>query len=326
MSIVVLKPGLETTIQDFPGRIGMLQHGVPPSGPLDDWSFRIANLLVGNDPGRCALECQFVGPQLRFDSPALVSICGGDLGPELDGVPVPMWTGVQVDRGQVLALGGARVGARAYIAISGGIEVPTVMGARGTYVTARLGGIDGGALKAGQVLQCGSPPRQASVGRTVRPDCRPPITNSKTHSIAVVEGPKGDWVSEAGKSQFYGTPWVLTSRSNRVGFRIQGPQIDFSSLAYEKAPENGDHPSNIIDIGYPIGGINWAGETPIILMHDCITLGGFFVPFTVPSCEFWKLAQARPGDTLHFLPTSVEKSQTLRKAIDELCIPQSIVA
>lgn len=319
MTVTVLKPGLETTVQDYPGRVGMLRDGVPPSGPLDDWSFRLANLLVGNAPGMAGLECQFVGPVLRFDQPSLVAICGGDLSPKLDSVSVPMWTSVQVAAGQVLSLGGAVLGARAYIAVAGGIDVPVVMGSRSTYVTARLGGVDGLPLIANQAVAVGRRSNPGRPGRVVPVHCRPPLSNVKEHRIAVVPGPKHDWISAAGCQQFYATPWKLKSRSNRVGFRIQGEQIEFSRTAYEKDPENGDHPSNIIDIGYPIGGINWAGETPIILMHDCITLGGFIVPFTVPSGEFWKLAQARPEETLRFAPVSVDDAQQTRRAIEQAC-------
>jgi 5-oxoprolinase (ATP-hydrolysing) subunit C len=324
MTITVLKPGLETTVQDYPGRQGMLRDGVPPSGPLDDWSFRLANLLVGNDPGTAALECQFVGPTVRFEQAALIALCGGNLSPKLDSVPIPMWTSLRAGAGQVLSLGGAVSGARAYLAVSGGIDVPVVMGSRSTYVTARLGGIEGRPLAAGQTLAIGRPLAVVGVGRSVPAAHRPPLPNAKTHQISVVPGPKHDWVTSAGHKQFYATEWKLTSRSNRVGFRIQGEQIEFSSQAYEKDPENGDHPSNIIDIGYPIGGINWAGETPIILMHDCITLGGFIVPFTVPSGEFWKLAQARPGEVLRFAPVSVEEAQQVRRGIDQICSQSSI--
>lgn len=324
MTIAVLKPGLETTVQDHPGRLGMLRDGVPPSGPLDDWSFRLANLLVGNASGAAALECQLVGPTLRFEQPALIAVCGGDLSAKLDSMSVPMWTSVQVEAGQVLSLGGALLGARAYIAVAGAIDVPVVMGSRSTYVTASLGGVEGRPLAAGQAIPVGRRSSAARPGRSVPADRRPPFSNAKTHRISVVPGPKRDWITAAGCQQFYETPWKLTSRSNRVGFRIMGKQIEFSRLAYEKDPENGDHPSNIIDIGYPIGGINWAGETPIILMHDCITLGGFIVPFTVPSSELWKLAQARPGELLYFVPVSVEEAQHARRLIDEACSQVSI--
>jgi biotin-dependent carboxylase-like uncharacterized protein len=324
MTINVLKPGLETTVQDYPGRQGMLRDGVPPSGPLDDWSFRLANLLVGNDAGTAALECQFLGPTLRFEQRALIGVCGGDLSPRLDSVPIPMWTSVRVEAGQVLSFGGAVVGARAYLAVSGGIDVPAAMGSRSTYVTARLGGMSGAPLAAGQTIAVGQPRTAVRAGRSILATHRPPLSTGKVHQIAVVQGPKDDWVTPEGCQQFYATDWKLTSRSNRVGFRIQGPQIAFGPKAYHKDPENGDHPSNIIDIGYPIGGINWAGETPIILMHDCITLGGFIVPFTVPSSEFWRLAQARPGEVLRFWPVGVNEAQQARRAIEQMCLPNSI--
>jgi urea carboxylase len=324
MTIEVVKPGLATTVQDFPGREGMLRHGVPPSGPLDDWSFRLANLLVGNPAGAAALECQFVGPTLRFTQRALVSVCGADMGARLDGAPLPLWTSVRVEAGQIVALSGATVGARAYIAVAGGIDVPVVMGSRATYVTARLGGVGGAALAAGHTVAIGNSAADTRPGRVARPSCRPPLGEQKLHAIAAVSGPKDDWIAPAGRRRFYATDWKLSSRSNRVGFRIQGPRLEFAAPALDKAPENGEHPSNIIDIGYPIGGINWAGETPIILMHDCITLGGFIVPFTVPSSEFWKLAQARPGDILRFSETSVEQAQAARVAIDRLCTPANI--
>ena len=302
----------------------MLRDGVPPSGPLDDWSFRLANLLVGNQPGAAALECQFLGPTLRFDAPTLIAICGGDLSAKLDSTPLPLWTGQRVEAGQILSFGGPTLGARAYIAVAGGVDVPIVMSSRSTYVTARLGGAEGGPLVVGQTLPIGPPPIGLRPGRTVRADRRPPILPNKAHRICVVPGPKQDWVTPAGREQFYATTWKLTSRSNRVGFRIEGGCIEFSRRAYEKDPENGDHPSNIIDIGYPIGGINWAGEAPIILMHDCITLGGFIIPFTVPSGEFWKLAQMKPWETISFAPISVEQAQQARRIIDDLCRSDSI--
>jgi 5-oxoprolinase (ATP-hydrolysing) subunit C len=325
VTIAVLKPGLETTLQDYPGRVGMIQFGVPSSGPLDDWSFRLANLLVGNPQGACALECQFMGPQLRFDLDGVISVCGGDFAPTIEDKPISTWTSVQIQKGQTLSLGAARTGARAYLAIAGGFDVPIIMGSRATYVTARLGGVDGGPLKAGQVLVIGGPQPDGVAGRRVRSGSIPPLPNAKSHEIRVVVGPKDDWISEAGHRQFFESAWKLTSKSNRVGFRMQGPTIAFSDLAVNKDPENGDHPSNIIDVGYPIGGINWAGDTPIILMHDCLTLGGFIIPYTVPSCEFWRLAQARPGDALRFSKITVEDAQDARRAIDKVCTLESIL-
>ena len=164
-----------------------------------------------------------------------------------------------------------------------------------------------------------------SSARQVLRSAIPPMPNARKNTISVMLGPNDDWVSQTGKQQFFDAEWKLTSRSNRVGYRIQGPGIEYSEIALNKGIEHGDHPSNIIDIGYPIGGINWAGETPIILMHDCITLGGFFVPFTVPSCEFWKLAQLRPGSMIQFQAISLEDAQSKRRELERF-VAEGIVA
>lgn len=325
MKMEVIKPGLETTVQDYPGRQGMLRHGVPPSGPQDDWSFRLANLLVGNPAGTAALECQFLGPELHFHDDAIVALGGADMAAKLDGHSIAMWRSVLVRKGQLLSLSGATHGARTYIAVAGGISVETIMSAKATYVTAALGGADGKPLAAGQFLTTGAPPANARPDREVADFARPPIPSGKVQQIFAMLGPNDDWISETGKKLFFDADWQLTARSNRVGYRIQGPQIEYSQIAKDKDPDNGNHPSNIIDIGYPIGGINWAGETPIILMHDCITLGGFFIPFTVPSCELWRLAQARPGATLRFSEISLEEAQANRRRIDAYCKEASIL-
>jgi biotin-dependent carboxylase-like uncharacterized protein len=326
MSISVIKPGLETTVQDYPGRQGMLRDGVPPSGPQDDWSFRLANLVVGNEPGAAALECQLLGPELRFDTDVTIAVCGADMGASLDGESIQMWRSIAVSAGQVLQLGGARFGARTYIAVAGGIDVPVTMGSRSTYATASLGGSNGKPLTAGQTLSIGE--ASSAIGgrdRQILRSAIPVMPTEKVNTIRVVCGPNDDWVSEKGMEAFFEAEWKLTPRSNRVGYRIQGPKIDYSEAALNKSPEHGDHPSNIIDIGYPIGGINWAGETPIILMHDCVTLGGFFIPFTVPSCDLWKLAQLRPGTGLKFTKISVEEAQSERRKIEKCCAPVNVI-
>ena len=148
----IVKPGLETSVQDYPGRIGYWAQGFPPSGPMDSWSFRLANRLVGNPPGAAALECQFLGPTIRFREATVVAITGAEMDPRLDGEPVPMWESVAVRAGQELALTFARVGARAYIAVAGGIDTPLWLGSRSTFHKAGVGGMGGHAVKAGQVV------------------------------------------------------------------------------------------------------------------------------------------------------------------------------
>lgn len=320
--IEVVKPGLETSIQDYPGRIGYWAQGFPPSGPMDSWSFRLANLLVGNDPADAGLECQFVGPALKFQRDSVVAICGADMKPTLDGAPIPIWESIAVKAGQTLALGFAVVGARSYIAIAGGITTPLSLGSRSTFHKAGVGGMEGHALKTGQLIPVGD--RKGRAGRKVRPEARPVIATDRRWTIEVVAGPNDDWVNEAGHQRFLSADWKLSSKSDRTGFRLEGPQWTFTDKAHNKAPEHGAEPSNIIDQGYPVGAINLAGQTPIILVNDGPSMGGFINPYTVPSAAFWKLGQAKPAEILNFRSASVEEAQGLRRRIDAICTEQSI--
>jgi 5-oxoprolinase (ATP-hydrolysing) subunit C len=319
----VIKPGLETSIQDYPGRIGYWAQGFPPSGPMDSWSFRLANLLVGNPPGAAGLECQFVGPSLRFQRDAVVAVTGADMKPTLDGKPMPMWESVAVKAGQTLALNFVTVGARSYIAVAGGIDTPPSLGSRSTFHKAGVGGIEGHALKAGVVIPVGQGVGKA--GRKAKSEARPQISTTKSWTVEVVAGPNDDWIDEAGHKRFLSTDWKLSSKSDRTGFRLEGPEWSFTEKAYKKAPEHGSEPSNIIDQGYPVGAINLAGQTPIILVNDGPSMGGFINPYTVPSAAFWKLGQAKPAEILRFQVVSVDRAQALRHEIDAACSESSIV-
>ena len=315
--IEVIKPGLETSVQDLPGRLGYWEQGFPPSGPFDAWSFRLANLLVGNDRDAAALECQLVGPALRFASARAVAIAGAPMDPRLDGEPVPMWTTLLVQVGQVLELGAAREGMRAYIAIAGGIDTPPVLGSRSTFHMAGVGGIDGYALKSGQHIPVG--PQAPVAIMTVAAEARPPIGSGRTWEVECMLGPNDDWLDAASTAQFFESDWTLQARSNRTGMRLTGPSFAFSEKALNKRPEHGQDPSNILDHGYPLGAINLAGQTPIILVNDAPSTGGFINPFTVPSAAFWKLAQARPGDALRFKQVTMQDAHALRRRLDALC-------
>ncbi|MGD9764007.1 MAG: biotin-dependent carboxyltransferase family protein [Candidatus Binatia bacterium] len=320
--IEVVQPGLETSVQDFPGRIGFWNQGFPPSGPMDSWSFRLANLLVGNPAGAAGLECQFLGPTLRFQRDMVIAVCGSPMDPKLDGKPLAMWESVAVARGQTLQLSAAKSGARSYIAFAGGIDTPPWLGSRATFHKAGVGGVNGYALKAGQTLAVAA--AQGTPGRRVRPECRPPITGDKLWTIEVVRGPNDDWVDEAGHHRFLNSDWKLSAKSDRTGYRLEGPQWTFTAKAYDKPPEHGSMPSNIIDQGYPLGAINIGGQTPIILVNDGPSMGGFINPYTVPSAAFWKLAQSKPGDTYRFIELSVREAQDLRRRLEGLCTDASI--
>lgn len=315
--IEVVKPGLETSIQDYPGRVGYWNQGFPPSGPMDSWSFRMANLLVGNEAGAAALECQFLGPTLRFEEDGLVAVTGADMRPVLDGEELPMWTSVAVRGGQTLTLGPARLGARSYIAVAGAFQNEEWLGSRATFNKAGVGGIDGHAIKAGQKLPIGD--AGGVPGMHVEERHRPPVRADKRWDVEVCAGPNDDWIDAAGQERFLTSPWRLSAKSDRTGFRLEGPEWTFAEKAYNKPREHGSLPSNIIDHGYPMGAINLAGQTPIILVNDGPSMGGFINPYTVPSAAFWKLAQARPGDAFHFRQIDVEEAQSLAAEITALC-------
>lgn len=318
----VLKPGLETSVQDFPGRLGFWEQGFPPSGPFDMWSHRLANLLVGNPADAATLECQFLGPTLRFGRDAVAAVTGADMGAALDGAPVPLWESFAVRAGQVLALGPARLGARAYVAVGGGIDTPPVLGSRSTFHMAGVGGVGGYALQPGQEIPLGE--ARGAPGRRVKADCRPDLTERREWTIEAVPGPNDDWIDEAGHEMFLSSAWKLLAKSNRTGFRLDGPRWTFTDLATNKRPEHGQDPSNILDHGYPMGAVNLCGQTPIILVVDGPSTGGFINPYTVASAAFWKLAQSRPGDIYRFKSVSVQDAQTQRQDIDRLCTEASL--
>lgn len=321
--IEVIKPGLETSIQDYPGRIGYWAQGFPPSGPMDSWSFRLANLLVGNPPDAAGLECQFVAPTLKFHAATVFAICGADMQPTLEGKPVRTWESIAVAAGQTLALSFATLGARAYIAVAGGIGTPPWLGSRSTFHKAGVGGMEGHALKTGQMVPVGK--GEGKPGRQVKPGARPILATDGVWTVEVVPGPNDDWIDEAGHKRFLSSDWKLSSKSDRTGFRLEGPQWTFTAKATDKAPEHGSEPSNIIDQGYPVGAINLCGQTPIILVNDGPSMGGFINPYTVPSAAFWKLGQAKPAQILRFKSVSVEEAQALRRRIDSICSEASII-
>ena len=320
--VEVIKKGLETSVQDYPGRIGALNQGFPASGPMDSWSFRLANVLVGNEPGEAALECQFMGPTLKFKNDRTIAITGANMSPKLAGKSIPLWESLEVKANQTLEMQFATIGARAYIAFSGGIDSKPWLGSRSTFHKAGVGGIDGKAIQEGQIL----PLRKNKIisPRKIRKNSIPIMSTDKNWTIEVVLGPNDDWVDKKGHEIFLNSKWKLQAKSDRTGYRLDGPKLSFTNKALNKSLENGSEPSNIIDQGYPVGAINLAGQTPIILVNDGPSMGGFINPYTVPSAAFWKLGQAKPGDTFNFVEVSVEKAQSLRVEQSNICSDESL--
>jgi len=202
------------------------------------------------------------------------------------------------------------------------VDTPPWLGSRSTFHKAGVGGMQGRALQKGQVVPFAR--SKGTPGRKTKPECRPTFAADKIWTVEVVAGPNDDWIDEAGHKRFLSTDWKLSSKSDRTGFRLEGPQWTFTEKAYKKAPENGAEPSNIIDQGYPLGAINLAGQTPIILVNDGPSMGGFINPYTVPSAAFWKLGQSRPGEIYRFKSISIDDAQTLRKKLSTICSASSI--
>ena len=318
----VIKKGLETSIQDYPGRIGTLNQGFPASGPMDSWSFRLANILVGNEPGDAALECQYIGPTLKFKSDRTIAITGANMSPKIDGKLIPMWESIEIKANQTLEMEFATVGARSYIAFSGSINSEPWLGSRSTFHKAGVGGIEGKAIQDNQILPLGK--NKNIQFRKIKKDSIPIFSNDKHWSIEVVLGPNDDWVDKKGHEIFLNSKWKLQAKSDLTGYRFDGPKLTFADKATNKSLEHGSEPSNIIDKGYPAGAINLAGQTPIILVNDGPSMGGFINPYTVPSSAFWKLGQAKPGDTFNFVEISVEKAQSLRVEQSIICSEESL--
>lgn len=321
--IEVIDPGLATSVQDFPGRIGISHLGYPPSGPMDPWSFRLANLLVGNPPDAAGLECQFIGPTLRIHRSMTVAVCGGDMEPSLDGSPLAAWTATQVRPGQVITMGHTRVGARAYLAFSGGIDVPLVLGSRSTFRDCELGGLEGDVLKKGQTLDVFE--SDLAPARSVRRDRRPSISSTRVWEVEAVAGPNDDWISPKSLAQFFSADWTVTAKSARTGYRLSGPDFSYSKKALDKNPDNGSGPTDILDHGYPIGGVNLSADAPIILLADGYSFGGLINPFTIPSAGLWKVGQACPGDKFRFRQVSVETAAALAREIDNSCTVDALI-
>ncbi|MDE0388387.1 MAG: biotin-dependent carboxyltransferase family protein [Rhodospirillales bacterium] len=316
-SIRVLEPGLQTCIQDYPGRIGYWRVGIPLSGPMDAIAFKLANLLVGNPASAAALEVQFVGVKLEFLGDAVIALTGGDWQPLLDDEPIPLWETVSVRSGQILACPWARTGARLYIAIAGGLEAEAILGSKSAFPSG-FGGA--GPLKADDLLSFGA--AAATTECWVKTAARP--TYPDEWSVEVTVGPHFDWLDSNGQETLLDGPWKITGRSDRTGMRLKGPQLTFSSRALDKDPQHGPDPTNVVSAGYPLGAVNLCGDTPIILPADAPTMGGFINPVVVVSASLWKIGQARPGQTLRFKLIGIEEAIELRRQFEELTSPASI--
>ena len=313
-TIEILDGGLFTTVQDL-GRVQYQRYGVAVSGAMDSFALRAANRLVGNADHAAGLEVTLLGPEMRFAQPAQMAVTGANLGPSVDGRPIPMWRTVAVRAGSVLSFSGQRDGMRAYLAVDGGIDVPVVLGSRSTSTRSGLGGFEGRPLRAGDVLPIGEPVGARAVARrTMRPSDIPSYGHD--HRVRVVFGPQDDAFSDEGQSTFLTALYTMTPHSDRIGCRFDGPRIAHRTSA------------DIVSDGTTLGIVQVSGDgMPIVLMADRGTTGGYTKIATVISADIWRLAQAAPGDRVRFDAVNLDEACTrLREqeaVLDALVTPEA---
>ncbi len=310
-SIDVLAAGTMTTIQDFPGRTGYWNVGVPPSGPFDSFSFRLGNRLLQNPEDAAGLEITINGPRLKFNGAMQVVLAGAEIPAELDGKPIDFWVVQQINKGQVLTLKSVgEAGSRAYLLVKGGIQCPDYLGSKSTFTLGQFGGHSGRALRAGDVLHL-TPVAPWVESRTLAQALKPCYQNE--WELRVIYGPHGapDFFTTKDIDIFFSSTWEVHYNSSRTGVRLIGPKPEW---ARSDGGEAGMHPSNIHDNAYAMGAVDFTGDMPVILGPDGPSLGGFVCPATVISADLWKLGQLKAGNRIKFIAVSQQDAIALEKA------------
>lgn len=306
--IRTLAPGFLTTVQDL-GRYGYGELGVSPSGAADAVSLRMGNRLVGNDEGAPALEMTLAGGSFAFELDAMVALTGSDFGPALGNRPIPMWESLTVRAGEILRMGGTREGARCYLCVRGGIDVPLVLGSASTHLLTGIGGVSGRALRKGDGL---------GVGR--RFESRPNATRVAPASVRelfrrdrvrVTSGPQSDWFDDPARSAFHGSVYRVTEESDRMGLRLEGTRIEPT------------HPGDLVTEGVALGAIQVPPHGhPIVLFVEHQTTGGYPKIANVISADLHLVGQLRPRDALRFEQVGLDRALALlcerEKVLDAL--------
>ncbi len=308
-SIEVLKPGLQTTIQDYPGRIGYWDVGVPPSGPMDNLAFRLGNQILGNEKSAAGMEITMIGPELKFHVETIICLTGAPVRMMLNGVPMPQWSAINVKIGSILKIESIVAGMRAYLCFKNGLKIKSYLNSKATFTLGKFGGYEGRALQKGDKLSVNKEERHIP--------CRyidhqiVPLYKDKW-LIHVLYGPQGapDFFTTDDINMFFSTDWEIHYNSSRTGVRLIGPKPEW---ARKDGGEAGLHPSNLHDNPYAIGTIDFTGDMPVILGPDGPSLGGFVCPATIINADLWKMGQLKPGDKVRFIPVDIEQANALEK-------------
>jgi biotin-dependent carboxylase-like uncharacterized protein len=310
MAIKVRQPGLLTTVQDT-GRFGEYALGMPPSGAMDVFSYQVGNYLVGNEEGTAGLEITYFGPELEFTEAAVIAVTGAEMPPKINGEEAPTWEALEIGNGDVLSFDYLKNGARSYLAVAGGIDVPVFMHSRSTYTLIGLGGHEGRALQEGDELEIGeSPSGSEQVGKSVDDDHIPAY--SRETELRVIIGLASYRLTEESMKEFLNTTWTVTPDADRVGYRYRGGELKF--VEREQPAGAGSDPANVVDFGYPIGSIQVPGGVePIVLMNDAVTGGGYATIGTVISADRDRLAQTKTNDKTRFRSVELDEALEARK-------------
>lgn len=309
-TVEVVSAGTQTSVQDYPGRLGYWAVGVPPSGPMDNRALRLGNRLLGNSEGEAALEITLSGPTLKFNTAAVAVVCGASIPVTLDGIAQEMDQTFTIPAGSTLKIGEITgAGVRSYLCLRGGIQVPMYLGSKSTFTLGQFGGHAGRALRAGDVLHLGEchDAQQATLPASLQmhlPDVR---------TLRVIYGPHGapEFFAESYIDTFFTTDWEVHFNSSRTGVRLIGPK---PLWARESGGEAGLHPSNIHDNPYAVGAVDFTGDMPVILGPDGPSLGGFVCPVTVIEADLWQLGQLKAGDKIRFVPVSLATARQLAQS------------
>ena len=295
--IIFERGGLLTTVQDL-GRVGYQKFGMPAAGVMDPFAMQLANILVGNEQNEAVLEVTLLGPVIRFQEPVVFAVCGGDFQPRLNGVPIENNRAWEAPAGGRLELSAVRSGARGYIAFSGGLAVEPVMGSCSTCLKAAIGGLEGRAVKDGDQIGLKAPRSLSQLEKRTAPAGFGP-QYSKEPVVRFTFGPQDECFTQAGKDCFVNSAYVVDSKSDRMGFRLSGPEI-------EKAPGSS---GNIISDGICFGSIQVTNGQPIVMMADRQTVGGYPKIGCVITADLPLMAQLKGGDKVRFLPVSIQQAQ-----------------
>jgi biotin-dependent carboxylase-like uncharacterized protein len=310
MAIKVRQPGLLTTVQDT-GRFGEYALGMPPSGAMDIFSYQVGNYLVGNEEGAAGLEITYFGPELEFTEGAVIAVTGAEMPPKINGEEAPTWETLEVGEGDVLSFDYLKNGARSYLAVAGGIDVPVFMHSRSTYTLIGLGGHEGRALQEGDELGIVEFPNgDGQVGKRVADDHIPAY--SKETELRVIIGLASYRLTKESMDEFLTVEWTVTPDADRVGYRYKGGELTF--VEREQPAGAGSDPANVVDFGYPIGSIQVPGGVePIVLMNDAVTGGGYATIGTVISADRDNLAQTKTNDKTRFRSVDLDEALKARE-------------